>query len=202
MGKCFPRIYDFAMAPLERKKLKGFRKNLIANAEGRVLEIGSGTGVNFGFYLPIRTKYVDAIEPNPDMKERSVKRIEAASVPIQVHLVGAEKLPFPDNTFDSVVATLVFCTIPDPEQALREIQRVSKPGSSILLFEHVRMNDSPFLAKIQEKLTPLWKKVCDGCHLNRNTKELILQSGLKVTHVNTYYKGLFVTMNCTNSKRR
>lgn len=152
MGKWFPTIYDMAMSPLEKTKFKKIRKKLVNQASGRVLEIGSVTGVNFPHYQ--NATQVDAIEPNPLMKER-------ARILIQIYQVKAEKLPFADNTFDSVVATLVFCTIPEPIKAVQEIQRVSKPNAKILFFEHVRL-DQAFLGKTQDILTPLWKKACDG----------------------------------------
>ncbi|WP_449355698.1 class I SAM-dependent methyltransferase [Virgibacillus natechei] len=195
MGKWFPSIYDLLMRPLEQTKFKKIRKTLVSQAVGRVLEIGSGTGVNFPHYLDVTR--VDAIEPNPLMKERALKRTERARISIQTYLVKAEKLPFADNTFDSVVATLVFCTIPEPMKALQEIQRVSKPNAKILFFEHVRL-DQAFLRKTQDILTPLWKKICYGCHLNRDTLELIKQSNLSVLKVDSYFNGIFLSIKCLN----
>lgn len=195
MGKWFPSIYDMAMRPLEKTKFKKIRKTLVNQATGRVLEVGSGTGVNFPHYQ--NATQVDAIEPNPLMKERALKRMVGTRIPIQIYQAKAEKLPFADNTFDSVVATLVFCTIPEPIKALQEIQRVSKPNAKILFFEHVRL-DQAFLGKTQDILTPLWKKTCDGCHLNRDTLELIKQSNLSVLKVDTYFNGIFLSIKCLN----
>nr|WP_153737551.1 class I SAM-dependent methyltransferase [Aquibacillus halophilus] len=184
-----------AMKPLEQLKLTKRRKLLINNATGRVLEIGSGTGVNFPYYTnAIR---VDAIEPNSLMRDRSHKRKYTTT--IQTYLVGAEKLPFADNTFDSVVGTLVFCTIPEPTKALEEIQRVSKSGAKILLLEHVRLNNK-FLGEIQDIATPVWKRLCDGCHLNRNTEALIKNSRLSILKKESFYRGLFITIQCLNNK--
>ena len=197
MGKWFPKIYDIAMNPLEHTYFKRIRTTLISKAKGRVLEIGSGTGVNFPYYT--NATKIDAIEPNPLMSKRSYKRIKRSRIPIQTYLVKAEKLPFPDNTFDSVVATLVFCTIPEPIKALQEIQRVSKPGAKLLLFEHVRVNQKN-LGKAQDLLTPLWSKVCDGCHLNRDTLELLKQSNLSISKVDYHYGGLFLVIECLNEK--
>lgn len=197
MGKWFPRIYDTVMNPLEQTKFKKIRKALLANAVGRVLEIGSGSGVNFPYYK--NATRVDAIEPNPMMMQRGMENMEKAAIPIDTYEAKAEELPFADNTFDSVVATLVFCTIPDPLKALAEIRRVSKPGAVVLFFEHVRM-DQPVLGRTQDILTPGWKSVCDGCHLNRDTLGLIRQSGLSVHRLNAYYKGLFLRIRCINVK--
>jgi ubiquinone/menaquinone biosynthesis C-methylase UbiE len=123
-------VYDLLMKPLEITRFSGIREKLISNAEGRVLEIGSGTGVNFPLY-----KYatqVDAIEPNSYMRNKSLERMKLTKIPIQTYLVKAESLPFPDSTFDTVVGTLVFCTIPDPLKALNEVRRVCKPLLIIL----------------------------------------------------------------------
>lgn len=193
MGKWFPHLYDLAMQPLEERTFKRIRDSLLRKARGRVLEIGSGSGINFPFYQNVRQ--VDAIEPDSYMLDKSKERMKAASVPIICHLQKAENLHFPDNTFDSVVSTLVFCTIPDPEKALKEIRRVGKPDASFLFFEHVRM-DRAFFAKTQDLLTPLWKKVCDGCHLNRDTLNIIKQAGFQVDGVRSYYKGLFIILEC------
>lgn len=199
MGRWFPWIYDVAMKPLEQTKFKRIRTTLVNEAVGRVLEIGSGTGANFPYYK--NATRVDAIEPNSKMSERSFKHQKRTNSPIQTYLVGAEKLPFGDDTFDSVVATLVFCTIPEPMKALREIERVSKSGAKILLFEHVKVNQA-FLGKTQDVLTPLWKRVCDGCHLNRDTLSLLKQSNLSILKVDSYYKGIFISIKCINNKMK
>lgn len=197
MGSWFPKLYDVAMKPLEATRFKKVRKSLVRTAEGEVLEIGSGTGVNFPYYQCVQ--HVSAVEPNPLMTERGKRRLKQAKVPITVFEYTAESLPFEDNTFDTVIATLVFCTIPDPERAMMEIQRVSKPGAKILFFEHVHM-EQPLLRKIQDLLNPLWYKVCDGCHLNRDTLSTIQQVGIEVTTVEAYYKKLFLSINGVNRK--
>jgi len=179
------------MQPLEKMRFEQIRSGLVRKAEGRVLEIGFGTGANFRFYR--NAERIDAIEPNPVMSKKAIKRIKKTGTPIATYQATAEELPFADDSFDTVVATLVFCTIPDPEQALREIQRVSKPGARILMFEHVLM-DQKVLGKTQAALTPLWKKLCDGCHLDRDTLWLVANSGLEVDKVTSYYKGLFLTI--------
>ncbi|MBT2690655.1 class I SAM-dependent methyltransferase [Bacillus sp. ISL-47] len=197
MSNFFPSIYDLAMRPLEKRKFQQIRKELLSHATGRVLEIGAGTGINFPLYK--NAEHVDAIEPNQGMIEQSHPRKAAAAVPIQVHQQSAESLNFPDDTFDTVVSTLVFCTIPDPVKALQEISRVSKSQTKILFFEHVKM-EQPIPAFAQEALNPLWKRVCDGCNLNRNTLQTIQESGLLVTNVTSYYKGLFLVVESENNK--
>lgn len=189
MSKNFAKWYDFFMNPLEQGKFKTIRKELLCEARGMVLEIGSGTGINFPIYENAETVY--AIEPNPAMIEKSITKKENAVVPIEIINAGAEQLPFEDNSFDTVVATLVFCTIPNVDSALKEIKRVLKPGGTILFFEHVKM-ENRFLAGLQDFLTPAWKRICDGCCLNRNTHQLLKSHSLEIIEKKDYYNGLFV----------
>ncbi|OCA84443.1 methyltransferase type 11 [Bacillus sp. FJAT-27225] len=194
MGKWFPAIYDAAMKGFEENTFKDIRKELLQKAEGKVIEIGFGSGINFPLYVTAES--VDAIEPNPHMIKRAQSRLEKATVPIRIHKMGAEKLAFPDDSFDTVVATLVFCTIPDPVRAFTEIKRVAKPNARLLIFEHVRM-PQPAMAKAQQLLTPVWKRVCDGCHLDRDTLALLKENSVRIEKVQTYYNGLFIAAECT-----
>ncbi|MDR4886242.1 methyltransferase domain-containing protein [Fredinandcohnia sp. QZ13] len=197
MGTLFPTLYDFFMKPLEKRKFISIRRKLLNRATGHVLELGSGTGINFPLYHDVH--HVTAIEPNPQMTNRAHENKEHAIVPIEIVQTGAEKLTFEDNTYDTVVATLVFCTIPEPEMALQEMKRVCKPNGTILMFEHVKMQN-PFLSKLQDWLTPVWKKVCDGCCLNRETENLVKRSGLKIIGKEEFYNGLFITLQIRNIK--
>lgn len=197
MGKWFPKFYDSLMGPLERGSFQPIRKQLIQNVHGQVLEVGSGTGINFPYYL--QAEKVIAIEPAPLMRDQSLNRAANAHVPIEVITARAEELPFPDDSFDVVVSTLVFCTIPDPIKALEEVKRACKPNGTVLFFEHVRLNHR-FLGRLQDWLTPVWKRLCDGCHLNRDTLEVINQVGFKVIHVKRYYKDIFLVIEATNIK--
>jgi ubiquinone/menaquinone biosynthesis C-methylase UbiE len=197
MSKFLTRWYDTLMGPLEKRGFQTIRKDLLGKARGSVLEIGSGTGVNFPYYINVGE--VIAIEPEPTMRGKSLLRAQQAPVSIDVRDGQAESLPFPDNRFDTVVGTLVLCTIPDPIKALEEIRRVCKPNGQVLFFEHVRINNS-VLGILQDKLTPIWKRLCDGCHLNRNSLELMKKSGFKVTRVERLYKKIFVIVEAVNRK--
>jgi ubiquinone/menaquinone biosynthesis C-methylase UbiE len=197
MSRWFSKVYDSMMVPLEQKGLAEIRKNLIRHAQGKVLEIGSGTGLNFPYYE--QAENVTAIEPEEFMRERSLSRASRSHVPIDVILADAEILPFRDNTFDTVVGTLVLCTIPSPLKALEEVRRVCKPGGKILVLEHVRL-DRPILGRIQDWLTPVWKHLCDGCHLNRNTLDLVSKAGFKIVRVKRYYKNIFLEIEIINNK--
>lgn len=189
MGNAFVKWYDFLMRPLEQGKLRAVRRELIGRATGNVLELASGTGVNFPLYQAVER--VTAIEPNQDMIDRSMMKIQQSAVPIEIVKANAEQLPFEDNSFDTVVATLALCTIPNTEKVLSEIKRVCKPEGKILLLEHVRLKN-PLLAKLQDWLTPFWRKICDGCSLNRDTLNVIKMRGFKVVDLKELYKGLFV----------
>ncbi len=197
MSRQFANWYDFFMSPLEKRKFQRIRAELLTKASGRVLELGSGTGINFPLYKEVEE--VDAIEPNPYMIKRSFAKRKKSVIPINMVQASAEDLPFEDNSFDTVVATLVFCTIPNMEKAIDEIKRVCKPEAKILLFEHVKM-DNPFLVKLQDLLTPAWKKFCDGCCLNRETINVFEANNLPIIKMQKYYNGLFVSAEAINKK--
>jgi ubiquinone/menaquinone biosynthesis C-methylase UbiE len=196
VGQWFPRMYDSLMEPLERRGIREIRRRLIEKAHGQVLEIGSGTGLNFPFYGdPVSS--VQAIEPDPLMLKKSLDKIRLARVPITVIQAGAEDLPFADHSFDTVVGTLVFCTIPHPRQALHEIRRVCKPGGTVLLFEHVRSSHAVW-SRLQDWLTPLWKPLCGGCHLNRDTLPLVQESGFAIVAARSHMKDIFWEIEAIN----
>jgi ubiquinone/menaquinone biosynthesis C-methylase UbiE len=197
LSSTFPKWYDFFMGPLERRKFKRVRHDLLKSATGKVLEIGSGTGVNLPLYRNV--DHVIAIEPSQHMIEQSLSKLKLASVPIEVVNASAERLPFEDHTFDTIVATLVFCTIPNVDEAINELKRVCKPNGKILLFEHVKMENT-VLSSMQEGLTPLWKKICDGCCLNRETLKAFTSHGLKIERVEKFYKDLFIVAELRNRK--
>lgn len=193
MGKWFPKVYDTFMAPLEKRpSFQHMRKHLVQNAEGHVLEIGAGTGVNLDFYPSKVTKLISS-DPNPNMVEIAHQKKTVASIPVEFQVADAEDLPFPPEAFDTIVGTLVFCSIPHPVIALKEVERVLKPGGKLLLFEHVQL-PQPFLRKTQDLLTPIWKHLCDGCHLNRDTLELIQASPFHISEVSSVYKALFISI--------
>ena len=183
------------MYPLEKESFKQIRTDLINKASGQVLELGAGTGINFSLYKNVTC--VMATEPNPFMIEQSIINQKKAIVPIRIIQSSAENLPFENDSFDTVIATLVFCTIPNVEDALNEMHRICKPNGKILLFEHVKM-EQPILAKMQIYLTPFWKKICDGCCLDRETVGVLESKGFKIIKLNKFYKGLFVMMEIQN----
>ncbi|MDL4842954.1 class I SAM-dependent methyltransferase [Aquibacillus rhizosphaerae] len=194
MQKSFARIYDYAMAPLEKRYINSWRKKLLIYAKGKVLEIGAGTGVNFSLYN--KCEEVIAIEPNPYMIEKAKSRINLNGVPIKVMDSSAEKIPLPDDHFDTIVSMLVLCSVDNMDIALKELRRVLKPGGNLLVLEHVKMEKTIY-ARLQQILTPVWKRIADGCHLDRETESMIRKSGFRIVSKNTYLSSLVVSIVAT-----
>ncbi|WP_274651316.1 class I SAM-dependent methyltransferase [Paenibacillus humicola] len=197
MSAWFNRYYDTLMKPLENGSFRSIRTHLLERASGRVLEIGSGTGINFPYYRFAES--VSAIEPDEGMLQASLVRAQRSAVPIEVRQGSAERLPFPTDAFDTVVGTLVFCTIPDPATALSEIRRVCKPGGGMLLFEHVKLQH-PVWGRMQEWLTPGWSRLCGGCRLNRDTLAAVRLAGFRIARIEWKMKGLFIIVEAVNDK--
>jgi ubiquinone/menaquinone biosynthesis C-methylase UbiE len=185
----FTRLYDPLMAPIEVLSLRRTRRGLVADAPGLVLEVGAGTGLNLPHYRA--ASQVIATEPEPAMLRQARRRAAAARVPVRLVVAAAEALPFADGTFDTVVATCVFCTVADPEQGFRELRRVLKPGGELRLLEHIRAA-SPAMAGLQDRLTPRWSRIAGGCRLNRATLETARRAGFRVEQIRTRFGGVVV----------
>jgi ubiquinone/menaquinone biosynthesis C-methylase UbiE len=181
LGPLFARGYDWFVKSSEEAGLRDERRYLLARARGRTLEIGAGTGINVELYPDSVTELV-LTEPDPHMRMQLEKKLTALGRPAEVIDAGGERLPLPDASVDTVVATLVFCTIPEPEAALAEIARVLKPDGRLLFLEHVRASD-PRTARWQDRLERPWGWFGRGCHPNRDTLAVITGSGLEVSEV-------------------
>jgi ubiquinone/menaquinone biosynthesis C-methylase UbiE len=197
LGKMFAFFYDKLMDPLEKKWIARVRKRIVSGLEGNVLEIGAGTGANFPYYSKDKMERLVTLEPNPYMLDQAKHRAKELKLPVEFHQGMAETLPFKDGEFDTVVATLVLCSVSDPQKVFLEARRVCKKGGKIILFEHVR-TESKSLAALQDVLTPAWKRLCDGCHLNRDTGRFMKESGIKVVKERKYFKGIFVEYEGVN----
>ena len=174
----FAAIYDRALAGVERAGLADLRADLLSEARGRTLEIGAGTGHNLRHYPNAVTELVLA-EPDPHMAKRLRDHVaeEPPGPSVEVVEAPAEQLPFDDSSFETVVSTLVLCTVENPSGAIAEARRVLQPGGALLFIEHVRSH-RPGLARWQDRLERPWGWVAGGCHPNRPTDQLLADAGL------------------------
>ncbi len=180
-GRLFAKFYDRGMAATEAAGLTARRRTLLSGAHGSVIEIGAGTGVNLAQY-PAGLTEVVLVEPESPMAEKLQQHLGRIASPVRIVQAPAELIPLPDDSFDFAVATLVLCTVENPQRALSELRRVLKPGGRLLFLEHVRAED-PNVAKWQDRLHPLWLRVGHGCHCNRSTLEEIRAAGFVVESV-------------------
>jgi ubiquinone/menaquinone biosynthesis C-methylase UbiE len=185
----FAALYDPITASMERRWMGGRRRRLLAGARGAVLEIGGGTGANLAHYRDVDR--VTIAEPDPFMRHRIGPKLEDARVPVEVSAAGAEELPFPDGSFDTVVSTLVLCTVPDQASALDEVRRVLRPGGRLLFIEHVRAAGST--ARWQDRLEPLWGRLLGGCHPNRDTVLAIEEAGFEIETFESFHPPVFLS---------
>jgi SAM-dependent methyltransferase len=159
------------------------RRRLVEQASGEVLEIGAGTGRNLPLYRTA-TRVV-ALEPAPGMRARAEQAAQAAQVAVEIVDGTAEHLPFPDAAFDTVVASLVLCTVADPAEALAEAHRVLRPGGTLRFYQHVRADD-PRLARWQDRLERPWGWLALGCHPNRDVVAAITAAGFRVVELDRF----------------
>ncbi|WP_018144434.1 MULTISPECIES: class I SAM-dependent methyltransferase [unclassified Thioalkalivibrio] len=165
-----PWLYDGLMAGADLLGLRRWRRRLVEGAEGRVLEVGCGTGRD----LPLYADPTQVIGMDPDLAALRWARRRAPTVPLVV--AKAEALPFADGVFDSVVSGLVFCSVQDPPRALGEVRRVLADGGALRMLEHVR-HTRPLLGRAQDRVQPAWTCVTGGCHPNRDTEAAVEQAG-------------------------
>jgi ubiquinone/menaquinone biosynthesis C-methylase UbiE len=178
----FPCLLDAAMGS---RVFVQPRRRTLARAQGRILEIGFGTGRNLPYYPPT-VQRIEAIDPDADLDRYSRPRIAASAIAVDFHHLDAEHLPFEDARFDSIVCTLTLCSIPDVTLALREVRRVLKPGGQFLFLEHGLAPD-PAVSKWQQRLNPLQMRLGGGCHLTRDTVQLVREAGLQLGDIRQYY---------------
>jgi ubiquinone/menaquinone biosynthesis C-methylase UbiE len=180
-GRGFAAIYDRGLKATEEAGLRDIRREVLAAASGRTLDIGAGTGVNIELFPEGVTELVLA-EPDPHMARQLRPKLSASTVDAELVEAPAEDLPFEAASFDTAVFTLVLCTVPDPVATLAEAARVLKPGGKLLFVEHVRSED-PGLARWQDRLEKPWRFLGDGCHCNRDTVATIEASPFELERV-------------------
>lgn len=181
-----PHLIDFACGMGAVMKA---RSQLVPQARGRVLEIGIGSGLNLSFYDPQRVAVVVGVDPSADMQRLARERAARCQVPVEMIALELGQIQAADASFDDIVCTFTLCTIPDAIAALREMRRVLKPGGRLLFCEHGLAPDLP-VVRWQKRLTPLWKPLAGGCHLDRDIPALIGAGGFHIRELSTgYLKG-------------
>lgn len=180
-GRFFAVVYDRMLGGTEDAGLRDTRREVLAEASGRTIDIGAGTGVNVPLF-PEAVSELVTVEPDPHMARQMRRKLAESGSGARVVEAPAEELPFEDSSFDTAVFTLVLCTIPKPDAALAEAARVLRPGGRMLFIEHVRADD-PGLARWQDRLERPWRFCGDGCHCNRDTLSAIEASPFEVDDV-------------------
>lgn len=177
-----PALVDWSM---RSKRLMPFRSRVVSAAEGRVLEIGIGSGLNLPFYTA-QARQIFGLDPSPALLARARSRVLPTQPRVQFLAGSAEQIPLDAGSVDSAVMTWVGCSIPDIARALDEIRRVLRPGGRLLFVEHGRAPQQK-IARWQDRLDPLWVRIAGGCHINRSPDVLLRQAGLRIDRLETGY---------------
>lgn len=178
-----PHLIDYACGMGAVMKT---RAQVVPLAEGEVLEIGIGSGLNLSFYDPARVQRIVGVDPSADMQKLARQRADQISIPVEMIALELGQIQAEDARFDSIVCTFTLCTIPDAVAALREMRRVLKPGGKLLFSEHGLAPDAS-VVRWQNRLTPLWKPLAGGCHLNRDIPALLEAGGFTIGQLETSY---------------
>jgi ubiquinone/menaquinone biosynthesis C-methylase UbiE len=178
-----PRIIDLAMQNKETTRL---REAWLPQARGHVLEVGIGSGLNLPFYS-LEVQRVYGVDPSIELQRMARRRAAAGRMSVEFLLQSAEQpLPLGDASIDTVVVTWTLCSIPNVSQALQQMKRVLRPSGRLIFIEHGR-SDDPGVVVWQDRITPLWKRIGGGCHLNRKIDELITGAGFQIAELRTCY---------------
>ncbi|SDW65944.1 class I SAM-dependent methyltransferase [Marinobacter mobilis] len=181
--RILPILIDKACSVGQVMKL---RSQVVPQCEGVVLEVGMGSGINLEFYDPDKVSLVYGLEPSEGMRKKAEPQLAKSPVRVELLDLPGEKIPLDDNSVDTILLTFTLCTIPDWSAALGQMLRVLKPGGQLLFLEHGQSPDAS-VHKWQDRITPAWKKLAGGCHLNRPIANLIAGSGFIVDEVVNLY---------------
>jgi ubiquinone/menaquinone biosynthesis C-methylase UbiE len=178
-----PYVLDVAcgLKPVRRQ-----REALVPLARGRVLEIGIGTGLNLEHYDKAKVEKIVGLDPAVEMHRLAEKRSRKAGLAVEVVGLSAERIPFEDASFDTVLVTYTLCSIPEPVAALKEMRRVLKPDAKLVFCEHGLAPDES-VRRWQNRLTPIWSRLAGGCHLNRDVPRLLNEAGFHSADMQSGY---------------
>jgi ubiquinone/menaquinone biosynthesis C-methylase UbiE len=180
--RILPLLIDLAM---RNRALADYRRRTVGAAAGRVLEVGIGSGLNLPFYGGDVTAVI-GLEPSPRLIARARTRLRDTANAVELVEGSAEAIPLADGSVDTVVTTWTLCTIPDVARALQQMRRVLKPGGRLLFVEH-GLAPQPGVRRWQHRLTPLWKHIGGGCHLDRPIAALVEGAGFELERIDTGY---------------
>ena len=178
-----PYVIDIACGV---KRVRQQREKVVPLAQGRVLEIGIGTGLNLAYYAKAKVRKIVGLDPALEMHRLARKRMKKAGLEVELSGLSAERIPFESGAFDTVLVTYTLCSIPDPVAALQEMRRMLAPGGKLIFCEHGLAPDAS-VRRWQDRLTPVWSKLGGGCHLNRDIPGLIREAGLHSTDIQSMY---------------
>jgi SAM-dependent methyltransferase len=184
--RAFAFSYDFLAGSAERGAYREYREFVAGQAGGSILELGAGTGANLGYYPADADLTLS--DPNPFMIERLQRKAAERGISVRTDHHAGEELPYDVGSFDTIVSTLVMCSVNDPARSIAEIARVLKPGGEFRFMEHVR-GEGVLKERFQDLMTPLWRAFADGCHPNRSTVAKIKQSGLEMAEIRPFSFG-------------
>lgn len=162
------------------------REKVVPQAEGRILEIGMGSGINIPYYNPDKVEKLWGLEPSEGMRQKARPRVEAAPFELEWLGLPGEEIPLDDNSADTIVLTYTLCTIPDTLAAVKQMRRVLKPGGKLLFSEHGKAPDEA-VQRWQDRINPAWKKMAGGCNINRDIPQLLEQGGFNIRQMETLY---------------
>ena len=168
------------------KPMQYQRKKIVPFAKGDVLEIGIGSGLNLPFYDLDKINKIWGLDPSEELNSMAEKVARDIDIDVDLIIGGAEEIPLPENSIDTILLTYTLCTIPKVKDSIKEIERVLKPSGSMLFCEHGLAPDEK-VAKWQQRLNPYWKKIAGGCNLNRDIPKIIQDSSFKITKLETMY---------------
>ena len=170
---------------MKDRRLRERRERLVPRAHGAVLEVGIGSGLNLPFYDGARVRRLTAVDPSRELLAMARKNAGRLNAEIELVQQSAERLPFPAASFDSAVLTWTLCSVPDPAAALAEIRRVLRPGGELFFVEH-GLAPEPDVARWQQRLTPLWRPIAGGCHLDR-PMDALMRRAFPSVQIDSFY---------------